>query len=832
MTARRAGAVLLWAALALLALWVVARARYAADLSAFLPQAPTATQRLLVEQLRQGVASRLIIAAIEGGSPRQPLSRQGISEAEKARARLSRDLALRLRAQPQFLAVENGDQAARQRDEAFLYAHRYLLSDTVTPARFGVAGLKAAIGNTIDLLASPAGMLAKSWLTSDPTGEMMTLLDRLSRNQPPRTQDGVWVSPDGARALLLIRTRAAGSDTDGQQQAVAAIQAAFAAALASEHAAGAGRQSAPGRAAAAARANTAASPQLLLSGPGVFAVQARQSIESEVMRLSIVSSVLIVALLLLVYRSIAALLLGLVPVASGALAGIAGVALGFGVVQGVTLGFGVTLIGEGVDYSIYLFIQSRAGGGTEGACGSDWRRSVWPTIRLGMLTSICGFAVLLVSSFPGLAQLGLYSLTGVLAAGLVTRFVLPELLPHGFRIRDLTPIGRRAAHVLERVRSGRSAVALIAIAAAVVLGLHRHSLWSRDLAALSPVPLGAQRLDAQLRADLGAPDVRYLVIVSAPQEQSALEGAEQVGAELDGLAARHVISGYESAAQYLPSVALQRRRQESLPPPAVLRARLGQALAGLPVRAGRLAPFLHDVAAARGAQPLTRAALNGTSFAALADALLVEDATGWRALLPLEAPVAGGRARDINVGLVRRAVSVGAPDRVTVLDIKDQADALYSSYLGGAVQLSLAGFAAIVVLLLVALRSPLRVARVVLPLALAVLTVAAGLTLFGARLTLLHVVGMLLIVAVGSNYALFFDRRTGLPPDADGTALTLASLLVANCATVVAFGVLAFSSVPVLHDLGQTVAPGAFLALLYAALLAGGSRRGAAAARA
>ncbi|MGH8169318.1 MAG: MMPL family transporter, partial [Steroidobacteraceae bacterium] len=205
MKGRRGRGVLLWAGLALIALWVVARARYSADLSAFLPQAPTAAQRLLVEQLRQGVASRLIIVAIQGSSPGHSLER----------ARLSRDLARRLRAQPQFLAVENGDSAALRRDEAFLFAHRYLLSDTVTPQRFTAAGLKAAIGNTIDLLASPAGMLAKSWLASDPTGEMMTLLDRLSQNQPPRTQGGVWVSRDGARALLLVRTRAAGSDTDG-----------------------------------------------------------------------------------------------------------------------------------------------------------------------------------------------------------------------------------------------------------------------------------------------------------------------------------------------------------------------------------------------------------------------------------------------------------------------------------------------------------------------------------------------------------------------------------------------------------------------------------------
>ena len=793
MRGRRAATVLIWVGIAVLAVWVLVRARYSTDLSAFLPQAPTGAQRLLVEQLRQGVTSRLIIVAIEGAD-------------ETGRARLSQVMAARLRADPEFLAVENGDAAAARRDEAFLFAHRYVLSGSVTPQRFSVAGLKQAIGDTIDSLASPAGALTKDLVPSDPTSEMMTLLDQLSHNQPPRTEYGVWVSRDGKRALMLVRTRAEGSDTDGQQHAVEAIQAAF-------------RGAPPGA-------------RLVMSGPGVFAVEARANIKSQVARLSIVSSVLIVALLLLVYRSVTALLLGLVPVVSGALVGIAAVALGFGVVQGVTLGFGVTLIGEGVDYSIYLFVQSTS--------GTDWRRSVWPTIRLGMLTSVCGFAVLLASSFPGLAQLGLYSLTGVLAAGLVTRFVLPELLPRDFRIRDLTPMGRRAARVREAASAGRVVVALIAVCAAVVLGLYRHRLWSHDLAALSPVPVAAQTLDGQLRADLGAPDVRYLVVVSAPDEQSALEGAEHVGAELDGLADSGVISGYQSPAQYLPSLAAQRQRQESLPPPDVLRTRLTQALSGLPLREGRLAPFLHDVEVARTAPPLDAASLDGTSFEALAGALLVREDDGWRALMPLEAPFLHGRARDVDIGRVRRVVSVGAPDDVTVLNLKDQVDAMYSSYLAGAVRLSLAGFAAIVVLLLIALRSLSRMLRVVLPLALAVLTVAACLRLFGAPLTLLHVVGMLLIVAVGSNYALFFDKRfSSSSPDTRGAGagraatseLTLASLLVANCSTVVAFGVLALSSVPVLHDLGETVAPGALLALIYAALLArqpGGMTRSAA----
>ena len=77
--------------------------------------------------------------------------------------------------------------------------------------------------------------------------------------------------------------------------------------------------------------------RLLLTGPPVFAVAARATIKHEAVRLSILSTVLIVTLLLAVYRSLPVLLLGLLPVTSGALAGIAAVALGFGVVHGITL---------------------------------------------------------------------------------------------------------------------------------------------------------------------------------------------------------------------------------------------------------------------------------------------------------------------------------------------------------------------------------------------------------------------------------------------------------------------------------------------------------------
>ena len=46
--------------------WQVTHARFVADLSAFLPAAPSAEQRFLVDQLRDGALSRVMLIGIDG----------------------------------------------------------------------------------------------------------------------------------------------------------------------------------------------------------------------------------------------------------------------------------------------------------------------------------------------------------------------------------------------------------------------------------------------------------------------------------------------------------------------------------------------------------------------------------------------------------------------------------------------------------------------------------------------------------------------------------------------------------------------------------------------
>jgi len=781
MSARKVWAVGVWLCCLTLAAWVALDARYVADLSAFLPAHPTPAQKLLVDQLRDGPGSRLILIALEGGDA-------------DTRAKLSVALARTLRSDREFSATGNGEEVTADRDREFLFAHRYLLSAAITPEHFAPGGLKESMQDTVADLASPEGLALQPLVVRDPTGEMLAVIDQLSRTKAPRPNNGVWVSADGARTLLIAQTAAPGADTDAQQHALAALRAAF------------------GRAVGEIHTPSARHVELVMSGPGVFAVASRAKIERAVVRLSIASSALVVIILLAVYRSPSALILGLLPVATGALVGVAAVALGFGVVHGITLGFGITLIGEAVDYSIYFFIQS-AGGATE-----RWERRLWPTMRLGMLTSVCGFASLLPSGFPGLAQLGAYSVSGLAAAAAVTRFVLPVVLPRNFQVRDLTPAGERIARRLRAIRETRAAIPWImalclAVVSGAVLFLARHTLWNRELSSLSPIPAAELRLDAQLRNDLGAPDSLDLVVVPGASLDSALRGAELAAQALEPLIARKIIGGFDSPAMYLPSLATQAARRASLPDPAVLARNLGQAAQGLPLDARQLAPFESDVETARGGPLMSAADLEGTSMAAGLEALTMRQAGGWSALLPLHA--ADASRPGIDLAPVRRALAE-AHSGAQVLDLKQESDALYSDYLREAMRLSLAGFVAIVALLVIALRSAVRPALVLAPLVLAVLTVASALVLFQVRLTILHLVGMLLIVAIGSNYALFFDSQR---IDGEKSASTLVSLCIANACTVAGFGLLSFSGVPVLEALGTTVAPGALLALIFAALL-------------
>ena len=760
-------AVGVWLAALVVAIALIARTPFSADMSAFLPRSAGLAQQLLVDQLREGVASRLVLVAVERAPP-------------AALAAVSRHIAATLRQDGRFALVSNGEASARARDRDLVWRNRYLLSPAVTAEHFSVAGLRRALDDTVAMLGSDLGLLAKRTLPADPTGEALRLAQDLAGRTQPRTVDGAWASRDGRSALLLVSTRAAGFDIDAQELALAGIAEAFEIA----------RHAVP----------EAAGATLVTTGPPVFAVQSRARIKSDAEHLSLLAVVLIAGLLLFAYRSISVLALALLPVATGSLAGLAAVGATFGFIHGITIGFGVTLIGEAVDYAIYLFTRT-----VPGAAPRATLPRIWPTLRLGMLTSVCGFSAMLFSQFTGFAQLGLFTIVGLTTALAVTRWVVPALISGPFSGTGAIGV---AAPLLALVRHRarlRWGVLGMTLAAGLSVMLHGAPYWESELSAMSPIPPAQLVLDARLRGELGAPDLRYLVVVEGPDREAALGASERAVAALAPLITVGTIGWVDAPGRFMPSQATQSARRAALPDAPTLRANLLQALAGSNLRDDIFAPFLADVAAAREGALLVREDLEGTSLAVQVDTLLHPRGAGWVVMLPLYG-VADGLA------LARQIDGLNQPGLVFV-ELRGEADALLASFRNEALTLSAVGGLAIALLLGASLRDGRRLAAVTLPLAAAVVCTAALLLAGGGKLSIFNLFGLLLVVAVGSNYSLFFER------DEKDRARMVASLMLADLCTVIGFGVLSLSGVPVLRGIGGTVAIGAALSLVFAAVL-------------
>lgn len=770
---RRHLPILLW--LAVLAGFgaVILRTPVVTDLSAFMPSAPSERQQMLVDQFKEGIIARLVIVGIEGGDAAE-------------RARLSRALADTLRPQPEFLGVQNGSAEEQARDRSYFFENRYLLSPAVTPERYSEPGLRDAIGATLADISGSAGMLIKQLLPRDPTGEIRELLAAFEGGEQPPSTEGVWSTRDGERALLLLQTRAEGSDLEAQARALAAVRQAF--------------DNIPQR---------QAETRLLMTGTGVFSVQSRGLIQGEVRRLAIASLVLVVGLLWLVYRSWRLLGLNLLPMLTGTLAGITAVSLVYGEVHGITLGFGTTMIGEAVDYAIYLFVQRP---------GPTAQRTFWRTLWLGLLTSVAGFLALLGSGFPGLVQLGLYSTAGLLAAVLVTRYVLPALMPAQLPVIDLPRTGALLQRAVQLAPRLRGLLLLFVAGMLAVVALHADRIWNRSISALNPVPRAAQQLDEELRRDLGASELRYLAVLTAPDVEQGLQQSERASRVLQALTREGQLAGHSAPSQVLPSRASQQARQAALPEAAELRRRLGAALAGQPLKPERLQGFVADAEHNRTRPLLTRTDLDGTAAALLYDTLLVQRERNVLVLLPLRPVLREGEAV-LDLDRIDTALHAEGLTQATVIDLLAETNALFDSYLNEALVYSGLGCLAILAILLFMLRSLVRALRVALPLVCAVLGVTGALLLAGTALTILHLVGLLLVVAIGSNYALFFDSSNSVA-SAQEQRLTLISLVTANLTIVGSFGMLALSSVPVLTILGVTVGLGTMLALLFSAILA------------
>ncbi|MEQ8390237.1 MAG: hypothetical protein RIB30_04540, partial [Thalassospira sp.] len=400
-------------------------------------------------------------------------------------------------------------------------------------------------------------------------------------------------------------------------------------------------------------------------------------------------------------------------------------------------------------------------------------------LGLGLLTSIIGFSALALSPTSLLVQIAVYSIAGLIAAYCSVKFLLPLIPPTP--VRENSPI--RLVHewlmrLMMVVVLPRKIQLFVAIFLIVALPISAFLIPGHD----DVRALGQS--DAELLSDarmisetLGLGGSPVFIRVDGKTAQQRLETSESVRKAIMPLISAGKIGGVVALSDFVPSIAVQKDnrrlvRDELYKP---FSASLSDVLQ-TPLQFPDLdAPYLLPDQAINNLSEIARFQTNTSDIMRLSD---VSDVDALNAAL-----VSFENARLISP---------------TTIISTQFAEYRYWTYIALGVVLAIA-------LILAILRYGLdRGVRVFSAPAGAILFALIGGYIMGVPISFFTTMAMFLVFAIGADYVLFLSEGD----DTEHREHTRLAVFLSLISSVLAFGLLATSSVPLVSDIGTIIATG------------------------
>lgn len=728
-------------------------------------------------------------------------------------------LTTRLRAVPQVARVD-ASPLDPEKDWSYLTDRQLLLLDDATLAlalaRMQPDEVTARVAASRDLLALATPEI-KALVQRDPLGWFDLLRPTLGGSTPllhaDQTRTDGYVTPDGRAQLLLVHPAAPPFDTDFARALLDAVERAKVGALADVS--------------DQLVLDELPIPRIDIAGGHRTAIETETLVRREAISNTIWSSVGILAVLYLAFRSVWVVVFGGVPILLATM-----VTLGAHQLLGIELSAAATgssamLFGLGDDGLVLLFVAYREAL-ARGLTPPQAVASLGGTgvsILLGAVTTTATFLGLWFMSFPSLQQLGIIVGVGILVTALLTLTVLVAGLPGpawASQARDLTLPGlARFATRWRRPILVVSVIATVPLAA----GMLRVQV-DPTLERLRPRGEGYM-VEQEIGTRFGLPRDVYLVVDRDASLDVLLDRADALQSELQGIPGVRV-SGPTSL---LPSDAAQARRAQALADARVRASATADAVdaAGLAQGfvPGTFAPFRARLDTVLDAS--ARLTPEGYASSGLEDLVgrFVTDAPGGGLVAVTYVTPDTPAARQA----VEAAVARRAPMVLTGIPV---VNASLAARLPGELAIGL-GVGAIVVVLLIWLefRAMVPTLYALVPTVLGLVWGLGALGWAGVVLDLFSVFAVLMFLGIGVDYGIHLVhptlRGTGSASPERAIAMVGPAMLLAGVTTLVGFGTLIRSEYMPLYSLGMASVATIGMSLLAAlftlpALLVGRSR--------
>ena len=657
------------------------------------------------------------------------------------------------------------DAAGQKAWGAFFWQHRNGLIDSATRARLQNGGEAQAQWILSQLYSAFSGVSGKE-LQNDPLMLMRGSQLALAQNsQKLRLMDGWLVTQDAAgNYWYLLHGELAGSSFDMQQthQLVTTLHDL------EEKLKGQYPQA-----------------QLLSRGTVFYSDYASQQAKRDVSTLGVATLLGVILLIVAVFRSLRPLLLCLISIGVGALAGTVITLLLFGELHLMTLVMSMSIIGISADYTLYYLTERMV----HGEHDSPWQSlaKVRNALLLALLTTVAAYLIMMLAPFPAIRQMAVFAAVGLSASCLTVIFWHPWLC-RGLPVRPVPAMVLMLRWLAAWRRNKKLSVGLpVALALVSVVGIATLHV-DDDISQLQALPQQILAQEKSITALTGqSVDQKWFVVHGATAQQT-LERLEAFTPALAAAKTAGEISGYRT----LPLNSLARQKR--------------------------------DLALLQQAAPAVINVLNGAGLATVSpdlsampvrvDEWLNSPASeGWRLLwltLPngesgVLVPVDGVKESAALDQLASQHPGVVWVDRKASFDTLF---ALYRAVLTGLLLVAL-GVIACGAMLRLGWRKGL------ISLVPSLLSLGCGLAALSATghpVNLFSLLALVLVLGIGVNYTLFFSNPRGTP------LTSMLAILLAMMTTLLTLGMLVFSATQAISSFGIVLVSGIFTAFLLAPL--------------
>ncbi|MCF6775306.1 MMPL family transporter [Thiotrichales bacterium 19X7-9] len=533
---------------------------------------------------------------------------------------------------------------------------------------------------------------------------------------------------------------------------------------------------------------------VLKTGTLFYAKAGAQEAQHDISVIGLGSIIGVILLVLITFRSLSPLFYTLFSAAIGFISAFMVTYWVFGSVYLFTLVFGASLIGISVDYAFFYYAEWLLG-------GKNWKvleglKRILPGITLGLINIILAYLIISLAPFPGLRQLALFAIVGLFMAYLTVVCAFPLMLKA--KKKTYTPWILKVSNLYLRLwqKIPLSIIYLVFILIIIISAFGIYQLKANDdVKALEHMPSQLVKNEHKLKTIIGNHTGLSFIVVSGVTRFEVIQREKNITNVIKAQFP-DVKKPLLAISQYIPTKAQQEANYR-----LVQKKLMGKTLVNYLKSIGIDAKKAQEIAHKLSKMPF--------------DPLTVKD---W-----LESPASDqleflwlGKTDHLHASMMLISDQIGYQKLANLLkvypyaEVVNQAKDISNVFKTYRERLSwLLGCAFVLLFLLLFARYGIKkaISYILVPLASASLGLAV-LGLFSVPLTLFNILAMILVLGIAVDYILFFAETHA------SYQSTMLAVMLSAITTVLSFGLLAFSSTPVVHYFGLSVFVGIACAFL------------------